>query len=133
MWLDPGEFRAMVSWSESSSMSGDHSQMPTAQQVADAAAEAIESDRGCLVCRKPMAKESHEHLQELVIDTCRGHGAWFDRGELARAIELDSRRRARERNMGRSDRKERALDASDDSISLGEFLACMFAEMLPPY
>ena len=56
----------------------------------------------CLRCRTPMAVEHAHGAHEIEIDVCPAHGAWFDRQELATALQnvkLEHIRYARDRDL----------------------------------
>lgn len=50
-----------------------------------------EKKRRCPICRKAMAKEATQADHPVTYDRCRrGHGLWFDQGELAEVAEFGS-------------------------------------------
>jgi Zn-finger nucleic acid-binding protein len=63
----------------------------------------------CPTCKKVMNRENFGHRSGVIIDVCKGHGVWLDRGELhsvlafvdsgglERAKRMDDERRAEER------------------------------------
>lgn len=42
----------------------------------------------CPRCRKTMNRTNFGHRSGVVIDVCKGHGAWFDAGELRRVLQF---------------------------------------------
>lgn len=74
----------------------------------------LELDTGplrCPRCRESMAVErTHGDEPTALIDVCPRHGAWFDRGELALALErLQLRRIDKERSEDQADTPELML------------------------
>lgn len=45
----------------------------------------------CPICRNIMNRTNFARISGVIIDTCRGHGIWFDSGELERIMEFVSR------------------------------------------
>jgi Zn-finger nucleic acid-binding protein len=74
--------------------------------------------RNCPRCKKLMNRENFGRRSGVVIDVCRGHGVWFERGELAsvaafvdaggleRARVQEDERRRREREQLEKEFKE---------------------------
>ncbi len=44
----------------------------------------------CPICRNMMNRTNFARISGVIIDTCRGHGIWFDPGELERIMEFVS-------------------------------------------
>lgn len=79
VWLDAGELELLFG---------------TAERVAQwlsadlPAAASAEKPRRCPICGTKMAKVVARGAAQIVCDRCpRGHGLWFDRGELAVMLE----------------------------------------------
>jgi len=45
----------------------------------------------CPVCRNMMNRANFARISGVIIDTCRGHGIWFDAGELAKIMDFIAR------------------------------------------
>ncbi|HVX40669.1 MAG TPA: zf-TFIIB domain-containing protein [Gemmatimonadaceae bacterium] len=45
----------------------------------------------CPVCQKTMNRSNFGHTSGIVIDTCKGHGAWFEHDELHRVLDFVAR------------------------------------------
>ena len=81
----------------------------------------------CPVCGKSMNRQAFGRVSGVVVDVCKGHGVWFDAGELAAVIEFVQRgglERERERQLAELNERERrvregALNA-DRMDGLGE-------------
>ena len=72
IWLDGGELELIVSSSDQKDISKSFSLKKDYDEV----------KRKCPICKKKMDKVEFEK-SEIVIDRCiKGHGLWFDRGEL---------------------------------------------------
>jgi Zn-finger nucleic acid-binding protein len=56
----------------------------------------------CPECRRLMNRQNFAHVSGVIVDVCKGHGVWFDQGELQRIVEFIRRggmERARAREM----------------------------------
>lgn len=42
----------------------------------------------CPVCEKLMNRTNFAHASGVILDVCKGHGVWLDRGELQRVLEF---------------------------------------------
>jgi Zn-finger nucleic acid-binding protein len=83
----------------------------------------------CPTCTKVMNRENFGHRSGVIIDVCKGHGVWLERGELhsvlafvdsgglERAKRLDDERRAEERRA--LDRAAHATPAASGHWELG--------------
>jgi len=70
--------------------------------------------RPCVVCGKMMNRLNFERVSGTVIDVCRGHGAFLDRGELhqiARFVQGGGLARARQRQIDDLKEEEERLRA----------------------
>lgn len=74
IWLDEGELELLLGSTEES-----HQLMDTLKQ--DTATREI--PRPCPRCKRKMQKVSFDESNEILLDKCKkGHGLWFDEGEL---------------------------------------------------
>ncbi len=82
LWLDEGELELLFGSRE----------MSTDFMTAGSRRKATgEKPRRCPICGKKMAKEVTAGTDAVVYDRCtRGHGLWFDAGELATVLEHGS-------------------------------------------
>lgn len=77
VWLDAGELELL------SEMTGG----PAAPPPSTVSPAGTEKPRRCPICFGPMGQRATEDEEPVVWDQCgAGHGAWFDRGELAHAL-----------------------------------------------
>ena len=89
-----------------------------APHVSAPAAGPADADRvrylSCPECRRLMNRVNVARVSGVIVDLCRGHGAWLDAGELARLVAfLDGggmeRARAREREQLDAERRRLEL------------------------
>jgi Zn-finger nucleic acid-binding protein len=71
--------------------------------------------RRCAACQKMMNRVNFGHVSGIVIDLCKGHGVWFDPGELRGVLAFVSnggleRMRASEEEFRNLRRQVRAFD-----------------------
>jgi len=79
VWLDAAELTLLF---------GAHDRMAQWLSAELPAAASAEKPRRCPICGTKMAKGAARGAAEIVCDRCpRGHGWWFDRGELAILLE----------------------------------------------
>jgi len=57
----------------------------------------------CPECRRLMNRQNFARVSGIIVDVCKGHGVWFNRGELRRIIEF-----IRDGGMSRARERERA-------------------------
>lgn len=77
VWLDAGELELL------SEMAGG----PAAPPPSSRAAAGHEKPRRCPICLGPMEHRATGGADPVIWDQCgAGHGAWFDKGELAHAL-----------------------------------------------
>ena len=92
VWLDHGELELLLGFEEADAA--------TVSGGAPAPA-AGEKKRRCPVCGKKMVKEATPGDSPVTYDRCpRGHGVWFDDGELATVLKHGSAPNANERIAG---------------------------------
>ncbi len=63
----------------------------------------------CPECRRLMNRQNFARVSGIIVDVCRGHGVWFNQGELRRIVEFIraggmERARAREKSELRDER-----------------------------
>lgn len=85
VWLDPDAFQRLCQREEREP--GEEaaivpSRAPAVDRRPPGQEERIRY-RGCPRCRDVMSRANFAKVSGVVIDVCRPHGAWFDRGELA--------------------------------------------------
>lgn len=79
VWLDAGELDLLL---------GDHALTEGFLSAGDPASYKNEQVRLCPLCDSPMNKSVTGGAKPVVHDLCpKGHGTWFDSGELAAVIE----------------------------------------------
>ncbi len=80
IWLDAGELESLLGQSEKARM---------LLSSFDGAKHCKEKLRRCPICTKKMEKVLvNPNAEQVLIDRCRkGHGLWFDRGELVDVFE----------------------------------------------
>lgn len=76
----------------------------------------------CPECRRLMNRQNFARVSGIIVDVCKGHGVWFNQGELRRIIEFIrdggmSRARDRERQDLEDERARLRLAARDAQIS----------------
>jgi Zn-finger nucleic acid-binding protein len=67
----------------------------------------------CPQCSKLMNRSNFGHRSGVIIDVCKGHGTWFERGELARVlafIDDGGLERARATELEKQQEAKRALE-----------------------
>lgn len=72
----------------------------------------------CPVCKKLMNRSVFGRVSGVIVDTCKGHGVWFDAGELAEAltfVEQGGMSRTRERELEEIKEAERSLRATQSA------------------
>ena len=76
IWLDAGEFETVLGSAE-----------PV--ELLKAGLHSARSRRRCPICQRKMEAVSADQAKNVQLDMCpRGHGIWFDRGELQEVAEL---------------------------------------------
>jgi len=83
VWLDPDAFRTICEQEEPGSDDGAALAPSDAPAVPRPDSDARVRYRACPACRDVMSRSNFAKVSGVVIDVCRPHGAWFDRGELA--------------------------------------------------
>jgi Zn-finger nucleic acid-binding protein len=66
----------------------------------------------CPVCKQMMNRQNFGRSSGVIVDTCRAHGIWFDRGELPRVlvfVESGGLARARRRELEELERQRREV------------------------
>lgn len=76
----------------------------------------------CPACSKLMNRTNFAHISGVIIDVCRNHGVWVDRGELEHIIQFVEsgglvKQRAREiEQLAEENRRLRALESRDGHL-----------------
>ena len=82
VWFDSGELELLLE-----SMELDETGFTTDELMALDEAKTNEKKRRCPICRTKMKKVIIGKTPEVLIDACpKGHGLWFDGGELGQVI-----------------------------------------------
>ena len=82
VWFDSGELELMLE-----SMGQESSSLPITDLLSSPEAETSEKKRKCPICNQKMRKTTIGHKPAVLIDMCRrGHGLWFDGGEVHELI-----------------------------------------------
>ena len=82
VWFDSGELELLLE-----SMQLDESGLTTDEIMSLNEARVSEKKRRCPICNKKMKKVYIGREPQVLIDACpRGHGLWFDGGELGQVI-----------------------------------------------
>ena len=104
IWLDPASFQRLCE-EESRPPDEDDALAPSSRSANGRPGPRQDPRiryRACPACREIMNRSNFARVSGVLIDVCRAHGAWFDRGELG-AI----RRFLREGGLHRYDRSRR--------------------------
>jgi Zn-finger nucleic acid-binding protein len=85
IWLDPSSFQRLCE--EESPPPDEETALAAARSSRTSRPEPRLDDRvryrACPACGEVMNRSNFGRVSGVVIDVCRAHGAWFDRGELA--------------------------------------------------
>ena len=76
----------------------------------------------CPVCPRLMNRTNFAHVSGVIVDVCRDHGVWLDRGELERIIqfvEAGGMAKEREHEMERMSDEARHLKAEREALTQG--------------
>jgi Zn-finger nucleic acid-binding protein len=115
LWLDKKTFQDICTREEAQeAVLGSQTQPQTAG--AEAAPKARRAYIACPECRKLMNTKNFSG-SGIVLDWCRDHGNWFDRGELQKIISFirnGGLRKAREREL--KELEERRLGSDHDNL-----------------
>lgn len=119
LWVDSRSFRRICEQTEE--------QTVVLKATDDTPADSVETGRParywpCPECRRLMHRQNFARVSGVIIDTCRGHGAWFNQGELRRIVEFiraGGMDRARERDLTEM-REERARLRQAERDARGE-------------
>ncbi|HDP26357.1 MAG TPA: hypothetical protein ENN34_13075 [Deltaproteobacteria bacterium] len=102
VWLDSGELEYLLS----------NGSDPDTHPTPFIPSLSSEKKKRCPVCRVMMEKIAAGQADSIILDQCKLHGIWFDRGELIRLMAL-----------------ERGTEASGQSNPLAARLHEMFPDM----
>jgi len=100
LWVDSRSFRRICEETEE--------QTVVLGALESSRGESVDADRParywpCPECRRLMNRQNFARVSGVIVDTCKGHGAWFNQGELRRIVEFirdGGMERAREREKG---------------------------------
>ena len=82
VWFDAGELELLL---EAMELGGDH--LTLDKLLTSPEAQSTERKRRCPICGHRMKKATVGHEPEVLIDACsRGHGLWFDNGEVGQLL-----------------------------------------------
>lgn len=82
VWFDSGELELLLK-----SVGLEVEDLLTTNLLGSPEVESSEKKRKCPICGQKMKKTSIGQQPEILIDACqRGHGMWFDGGEVAQLI-----------------------------------------------
>ena len=76
----------------------------------------------CPVCARLMNRTNFAHVSGVIVDVCRDHGVWLDRGELQQVIqfvEAGGMAKEREHEMERMSDEARHLRAEQEALTQG--------------
>lgn len=111
-WLDTDTFTQLCANREAhgaiASMTG-----PTTAGVTTTVTSGVRY-RPCPTCKKIMNRENFGHRSGVIIDVCKGHGVWFDRGELHSVlvfVDGGGLERARQKEQEQHTEEKRAADS----------------------
>ena len=68
----------------------------------------------CPTCKKIMNRENFGHRSGVIVDVCKGHGVWFERGELHSVLEFvdgGGLERARQKEQEQRTEERRAAES----------------------
>lgn len=86
IWFDRGELELLT---PSHAIAGRTALSKMAQQVARlASAPPPRSHISCPVCHQRMLKRAHPTTGQLMVAVCQPHGAWFERNDARRLLDL---------------------------------------------
>jgi Zn-finger nucleic acid-binding protein len=116
LWVDPVSFERICAEREEQAFVLQAS-LPAAQMPSPSPQP--QRYRPCPECRRRMNRQNFAHVSGVILDTCKGHGIWFDQGELQRIVEFIrkggmERARAREKEDLEAER-ERLRQAQLDA------------------
>lgn len=122
LWLDPETLQRLADARESHA---DVVGVLAARLPATAGAPDVVRYIPCPTCGKLMNRVNFAHSSGIVLDACRNHGLWLDRGELQRVlqfIDAGGLAVARKRDTERLVEEQRRLEALKDRLqSAGGF------------
>ncbi len=120
LWLCPVTVHAVRSKAEARAMLRPFDLLPPGAGAEAAGARPAVTYRRCPVCARHMNRSNYARGSGVVIDLCRDHGSFFDRGELARIfrfIEEGGLEKAARRDG--EDRRARLREARREAIRAG--------------
>ena len=119
LWVDSRSFRRICEQTEEQTV------ILTATEPAGGPPEEVNRPARywpCPECRRLMHRQNFARVSGVIVDTCRGHGVWFNQGELRRIVEFireGGMDRARDHEKAEL-REERArLRQAENDVRLG--------------
>jgi Zn-finger nucleic acid-binding protein len=84
LWVDSRSFRRICEETEEQTM------VLTADPPREATLDVSRPTRywPCPECRRLMHRQNFARVSGVIVDTCKGHGVWFNEGELRRIVEF---------------------------------------------
>jgi Zn-finger nucleic acid-binding protein len=85
LWVDPASFERICAEREEQA-----SVLQTSSHAPGTAPASRPSGRywPCPECQRLMNRQNFAHVSGVIVDVCKGHGIWFDQGELRRIVEF---------------------------------------------
>lgn len=115
LWLEPGSLEAICEASEKKTLVQQFLASQVASTTADTTSLPGPMYLPCMRCGQRMHRRNFGGTSGVVIDTCKDHGLWLDRGELERILEYVRRgglETARERaSLRRQHELQRAAES----------------------
>lgn len=126
LWLGPTTMASVRSEAEARSRLRAFDLMPAAAPAGKPVGAAASGYRKCPVCSRHMNRSNYARGAGVVVDVCKDHGSFFDRGELTRIfhfIEEGGLEKMRRREQEEQREAQRA--ARRQAIQIGESEARM--------
>lgn len=126
LWLCPATIESVSTEAESRARILPFD-LQVAQQAGAGAAAPSTTYRKCPLCSKHMNRQNYARRSGVIIDSCKEHGCYFDRGELAvlcdfiegGGLERVRQREEEERRASESDARRKAILAGADPVEVG--------------
>jgi Zn-finger nucleic acid-binding protein len=109
LWVDASSFHRICQETEEQTMVLQATSSSSARPSETAPAQRYWP---CPECRRLMNRQNFARVSGIIVDVCKGHGVWFNQGELRRIVEF-----IREGGMSRARERERA-DLEDERARL---------------
>lgn len=108
LWVDSGSFHRICQETEQQTMVLE----ATSSEPRPPARSESPRYWPCPECRRLMNRQNFARVSGIIVDVCKGHGVWFNAGELRRIVEF-----IRDGGMSRARARERA-DLEDERARL---------------